>query len=87
MSVTFTSAITNKKTLFRGALASIFVGSLLTLINQGPDISMGDMPALWQVVLTYIVPFCVSTSSSALADVQNSRLLRLRLGQLEDREY
>jgi hypothetical protein len=31
------------------------------------------MPALWQVLLTYLVPFLVSTISSSLADVQSSK--------------
>ncbi len=52
----------------RGLITSAIVGSVLTLINQGPDIAAGHYPSVWQVVLTFMVPFLVTMVSSFLAD-------------------
>lgn len=50
--------------LKRGMVMSIIVGTLLTLINQGPEIfggTAGEDPSLfWKIPLTYLVPFLVS---------------------------
>jgi len=58
------------KLLKRGICISLIVGSILILINQGPLILKGETPAIWQIFLTYLVPFCVSSTSSALANIQ-----------------
>jgi hypothetical protein len=43
---------------------SVFVGSLLNLINQG-DALFGTAPIdLFKLGLTYVVPFCVATYSA-----------------------
>ena len=49
--------------LRRSAIAALVVGTLLTAINQGPELAAGVLaPALlWKIPLTYIVPFCVAT--------------------------
>ncbi|GAB2702584.1 nitrate/nitrite transporter NrtS [Aliiglaciecola sp. 3_MG-2023] len=48
-------------------IISIVVGTLLTLINQAEAI-FGDAELVWfKVILTYIVPFCVSIYSSSAA--------------------
>ena len=65
------------KTLVRGFKVSILVGSVLLLINQGPQIYQGSYPALWQIFLTYLVPFLVSTISSALSEVHHAKTLDL----------
>jgi len=70
--LTLLSAIRKKKTIKRGLIVSLIVGSVLIGINQGPVLMEGKVPAIWQVMLTYLVPFLVSTISSALADVQNN---------------
>ena len=69
----FSAAFMRRKTLHRGTVVSLIVGTILILINQGPVLDDGRMPALWQVLLTYLVPFLVSTISSSLADVQSSK--------------
>jgi hypothetical protein len=44
---------------------SLFIGSLLNLINQG-DALFGDAPlAPAKLLLTYAVPYCVATYSAA----------------------
>jgi hypothetical protein len=49
------------------------VGTILVLINHGPALSAGSMtpPSLVQILLTYLVPFVVSTVSS-VATLKNA---------------
>ena len=49
--------------LRRSFLTALVVGTLLTAINPGTVLATGEIPAvlLWQVPLTYTVPFCVAT--------------------------
>ena len=49
--------------LRRSALTSLVVGTILVLINQGGIVFSGSLPPalLWQIPLTYAVPFCVAT--------------------------
>jgi hypothetical protein len=55
--------------IVRAVFIALFVGTFLTLVNQGGIIIDGDWPAAlyWKVPLTYSVPFCVSAVSSILA--------------------
>jgi hypothetical protein len=48
---------TLKKALWTG----LVVGTILTAINQGDLILSGQAPPAWKVILTYIVPYCVTT--------------------------
>ena len=47
----------------RSVRVALVVGTLLTLINQGGRLLALDIdaPTLARIVLTYIVPYCVST--------------------------
>jgi len=49
--------------LLRSLRASLVVGSLLTLLNQGDHLLSGDLPPAlwWKIPLTYVVPFVVAT--------------------------
>ncbi|MBT3704063.1 MAG: nitrate/nitrite transporter NrtS [Alphaproteobacteria bacterium] len=76
MSGKLLTAYRRRKTLVRGCKVSVVVGSLLLLINQGPDIYEGTWPAWWQIILTYIVPFLVSTLSAAMAEAHHAKLPR-----------
>jgi hypothetical protein len=78
MTNSFLEAWMRPKTIKRGAKVSVLVGSVLILINQGPDISEGNYPAIWQIVLTYLVPFLVSSISSALSEVHYSETMNDR---------
>lgn len=42
-------------------LTACVVGTILTSINHGDMILLGELPPLWKVLLTYCVPFCVTT--------------------------
>jgi hypothetical protein len=56
-------ALRHRPFLRRSALTSLVVGSVLVAINQGAVIASGSFPPalVWQVPLTYAVPFCVAT--------------------------
>jgi len=44
---------------------SAVVGTVLNLINNGPQLWQHHTVNVWQVLLNYIVPFCVSAYSAA----------------------
>ena len=56
-------ALRYRPMLKRSALTSLVVGTILVLINQGGILVSGALPPslLWQIPLTYLVPFCVAT--------------------------
>lgn len=56
-------ALRHRPLLRRSTLTAVVVGTVLVLINQGPELLSGALaPALvWKVPLTYAVPFCVAT--------------------------
>src|SRR5262245_10558993 len=56
-------ALRHRPLLRRSALTALVVGTILTAINQGPDLAVGHVSGalLWKVPLTYAVPFCVAT--------------------------
>lgn len=58
--------------LKRSLGVSAVVGTILTAINQGDTILAGQMPVIWKVILTYIVPFCVATYGAYSACVAHS---------------
>ena len=45
------------------------VGTILVAINQGDLLLAGNLPpeSLWKILLTYRVPYCVSTHASVSA--------------------
>ncbi len=45
----------------KAIVTALVVGTLLTAINHGDVIVSGPAPAAWKVILTYCVPFCVTT--------------------------
>ncbi len=49
--------------LRRSALTALAVGTILVAINQGAALAAGDVRSslLWQVPLTYAVPFFVAS--------------------------
>ena len=42
-------------------LTALFVGAILTAINHGDVILLGDWPPIFKVILTFCVPYCVTT--------------------------
>lgn len=62
LKVWFASA-TRPAIVKRSVRVALVVGTVLTLINQGGRLLALDIdaPTLARIVLTYIVPYCVST--------------------------
>jgi len=53
-------------------LTACIVGTILTIINHLDTIMLGDMPPLIKIVLTYCVPYCVTTWGSVLGKKSRS---------------
>lgn len=51
----------------RSLAVAAIIGTVLNLINQGPEIFTGHWPIWWKVVLTYFVPFAVASYGSYAA--------------------
>ena len=63
--VSFREAFFLPMTVKRGLKVGLLVGVLLILINQGERMLQGHWPHVWEVFLTFLVPYCVSSYSSA----------------------
>lgn len=49
---------------------SLVVGSILNLINQGGRLLDGLPLSPWQMLLNYLVPYCVSSYSAARNEIR-----------------
>lgn len=47
-----------------GLRTSLFIGTLLNLINQGDALLGARQVAIGKLLLTYLVPYCVATYSA-----------------------
>ena len=63
--VSFLAALKEPVTVKRAFKVCLVVGTLLILINHGGLISTGEFPPLWKILLTYLVPYSVSSYSTA----------------------
>lgn len=75
----FWAHATNKMVVKRAARIALVVGTILALINHGDRMMLGsfDFQALMKILLTYCVPYSVSTYSSVLAIRENSITQRI----------
>ena len=48
-------------TPMKALLTALVVGTILVAINHGDTIILGDRPHLLKILLTYCVPYCVTT--------------------------
>lgn len=60
-------------TIIRAAKLALVVGPILVLINQGDAIFDGNPPNWLKVILTFAVPYCVSTWTSVIKDLSELR--------------
>ncbi len=68
--------VARRPSIIRRAIqVSVVVGTLLVLINHGPALLHGDITRfrLFQIGLTYVVPYCVATWSSVSALIEKER--------------
>jgi hypothetical protein len=58
------ATVFSRSSLSRCVPIALFVGTLLSLVNQGAVIASGDATAVtWlRVLFNYLVPFCVSSA-------------------------
>ncbi len=63
--MTFGQYLRCRTTVVRAMKISAIVGTILTAINQGDVILAGGWPPYWKLILTYIVPYSVSSYSTA----------------------
>ena len=52
-------------------LTAIVVGTILTIINHGDSILSGDFPHPLKIILTYFMPYIVTTWGSILGKKAN----------------
>ena len=57
----------------RSLLVSLVVGTILNIINQGPELARGLPPNLVKLILTYAVPFCVASYGAYTAFREQER--------------
>ena len=67
----------------RGLMYAFIVGPILTIINHGDEIISGTMPkgCILKIVLTFIVPYLVSTFSSVSALLREHKGNNARLSK------
>ncbi len=63
--LTLGRALLLPQTVWRAAKVSLLIGTLLVLINQGDLILAGVWPSLWKILLTYLVPYGVTSYAAA----------------------
>jgi len=63
---------TTKKAFF----SALVVGSILTGINHGDMILSGEYPPWLKVMLTYFVPYCVTTWGAITGKLTRQRKMR-----------
>jgi hypothetical protein len=51
----------------RAVVVALVVGLLLNLINQGDALIAGRPLNWWKLILTFLVPYCVSTHGAVAA--------------------
>lgn len=62
----------NGETIARAARLALVVGPILVLINQGDRIFSGTQLNWLKVILTFAVPYCVSTWTSVAKDLETA---------------
>jgi len=62
----------------RALRVALVVGTALTLINRGDRLIAGMAPGWIKMVLTYLIPYCVSTHGAVTAMRDRSRGKRKR---------
>lgn len=69
----FAQALRHPLTVNRAIKVAIVVGTILIAINQSDLLLQGQWPPFWKLGLTYMVPYSVSSYSSAMFIVDLTR--------------
>ena len=65
------SLITQKGIMRRAFFTALIVGTILNLIGQGDHLFAGREVAIWKILLTYCVPYCVATYGAVSARLES----------------
>ncbi|MFC6639620.1 nitrate/nitrite transporter NrtS [Sulfitobacter sediminilitoris] len=60
----------------KAAMTALVVGTVLTGINHGDGILAGDYPPVVKIILTYCVPYCVTSWGLRLASLHSTETIR-----------
>lgn len=60
-------------TINRAIKVALVVGTLLVALNHADSILAGQWPAWWKIILTYLVPYSVSSYSTAMFILDSRR--------------
>ena len=71
--MTFLQLARRPKIIKRSLIIAAIVGTILNLINQGDVLDEMDQFELWKCLLTYMVPYCVSTYGAVSALMDNRK--------------
>ena len=68
----------------KALITALVVGTLLVTINHGDAIILGQYPPLFKVILTYCVPYCVTTWGAVTGKIAQARRQNLDLQTTND---
>lgn len=74
-SLRFHEALRARSVVVRSLKVSAVVGTCLIAINQGDIVLAGEVPPIWKLVLTYCVPYSVSSYAAASAKIEQQKSL------------
>jgi hypothetical protein len=59
----------------RALITAAVVGTILAAINHGPEIVTFSLNSrrLWQIGLTFLVPYCVSTYAATMQELRHQQ--------------
>ena len=66
----------------KALLTALIVGTALTFINHGDTLLAGQFPPVVKVILTYCVPYCVTTWGAATGKLAQSKRQQTPLADL-----
>ena len=73
MTYAFWRAALKRRIVVNALRVAAVVGALLNLINQGPALWAGTGVNWTEVLLNFVVPYCVATYSAAQNEIAHGR--------------
>jgi len=67
---TFFKVAMSRHIVINALKISLVVGSLLNLVNQGGNMLHGVTISWFQLILNYLVPYCVASYSAAKNEIE-----------------
>lgn len=70
----FVMILCRRSIVLAACRVSVVVGTILNLVNQGDRLIEGAALAWGQVAMNYLVPYCVSSYSAAVAVLRSTEV-------------